>query len=463
VQCYIASSKPSNAKSTKYLRIVGIINHAVRFGIFAVSIVRSLLSVVCPKRSVARGLCVPLLLVCGLWSAVCGLNPEAAIAAEFSIHPSIAVSEEYTDNVFESRAFKQTDFITRLQPGLALKYNAPFWDWDIAYNYDYRYYAKNSRTNDSTHNLLGTGHIKIIDEFLFLDVSDTYSRVSLNIARDATRDSLSANQSDSNTVTASPYFLFHPGPKTTVRTGYRYTNIWYKDPTGIDRSDHSGFVETTYAYSPRVNLTASYTYTREDSVNPFTRHAPYVGARYEYKDSSFVFGQAGYTWFNSKNGGTSNNPFWNAGITHTFGTYSVSLATGVQYPFDPLSGVTRETDYSFALNKLLNRGSIGVSLSYANFSGTNIDVENRYTAGFTSRYELTQKLIGTLAGSIEKYDHQLVNSYTRRIYLSTGLIYPLPRDISLALNYSFIDYYSPGIFADNYQVNRVILEARKTF
>ncbi len=388
---------------------------------------------------------------------------QAAYAAQFTLTPLLRVSEEYTDNVYETRTSKRADFITRVIPGLALRYNAPFWDWDIAYNYDYRYYANRSRINDNSQNILGTGHIKIIDEFLFLDVTDSYLPVSLNVARDATRDSLFVDQSDSNTLTASPYFLFHPGPKTTVRTGYRYLNVWYKDPNGVDRSDQIGFVETTYAYSPRVNLTASYTYTQEDSINPFTRHAPYVGARYEYKDRSFIFAQLGYTWFHSNNGGTANDPFWNAGLTHTFGPYSVSIATGVQYPVDPLSGVTRETDYSLTLNRLLNRGTIGASFSYATFSGTNIDIDSRYAAGITASYELTQKLTGTFAGSLERYDHQLVNSYTRRIFVSTGVSYPLPKGISLALTYSFIDYYSPVIFADNYQVNRVVLEARKTF
>ena len=318
------------------------------------------------------------------------------------------------------------------------------------------------------------GLLKLIDDSLLLDLSDTYSRVSLDIARDRTQESLIANQSDSNIFAASPYFQFHPGPATTVRTGYRYTNVWYKDPTAIDRREHDGYVDATYAYSPRLNLSASYTYTHENSINQFNRHAPYAGFRYEYGEKSFLFAQAGYTWISFKNGGNADYPFWNAGITHTIDTWSVILKTGVQYPEDPTSGFTRETDYSLAINKELNRGTVGASLYFANYKGTNtglinnipgsdIDVSNKYGAGITAKYDLTTKLTGNFNGSIERYDHRTTNSYSRRIFINPSLSYALPRDFTVALNYVFVDSYSPATPTDTYQVNRVSLELKMTF
>ena len=395
---------------------------------------------------------------------MCGAG-EAMGAGDFTLNPSIAVSEEYNDNLFETTDNKRSDFITSLIPGIALSYSAKLWDWDVAYNYNYRYYAKGTRDNDNSQNLLGTGHIKLLDDFMLLDLNDTYSRVSLNIARDRTQESTFLNQSDSNTFTASPYFQFHPGPKLTTKTGYRYINVWFKDPSGIDRRDHVGFMETTYELSPKLNLTANYTYTHENSVNPYDRHDPNIGFRYEFKERSFYFGQVGYTWFSSKNGGASNNPFWNAGLTHAFDHISITLTTGVQYPVDPQSGVTRETDYALSMTKELNRGSIGLNLSYAKYSGGNvdIDIQNRYSGGITAKYELATKLNGTLSCSVEKYDHRVSQSTTTRIILNPGLGYTLPKEVTIALNYTFIDSSAPGISSDNYQVNRVVLEVRKSF
>jgi hypothetical protein len=386
-------------------------------------------------------------------------------AAEFSFHPSIAVSEEYTDNVDEVRFNKRSDFITRLLPGLSFDYKSPFWDWNAAYVFDYRHYARNTRDDEITHNLTTQGQLRIINEFFYIDLSDTYSRASLNIARDVTKESLSANQSDTNNLTVSPYFVFHPGLKTTLRTGYRYINVWYKEPEGIDRQEHIGYADVTYELSPRLSLLGNYTYTRQNSIHPFDRHTVYAGGRYEYGERSFISAQAGYTLLNLRDGGNSSSPYWNAGITHAFKVLTISFAAGVQYPVDPLSGVTKETDYSFSVIKDLQRGSIGATVSYARFSGesTQIDVTDRYGLGITAKYDFAPRLQGSVAASIEKYDHNNPKTYTRRIVVNPALIYSLPKEIVLSLSYMFIDVYSPGLFADNYEVNRVMLEARKTF
>jgi hypothetical protein len=348
-------------------------------------------------------------------------------------------------------------------PGIVFGYSAPFWEWDLAYNYDYRYYARNSRKGDDTHNLAAKGLIRVIDDFLLLEISDNYHRVSLDVSRDRTQEGLFANQSDTNNFTASPYFRFRPGRQTTVKSGYRYTNVWFKDPSAIDRRDHVGFLEAEYEYSPKLNLTANYTYTHENSRNPYDRHEPNLGFRYEYSDKSFFFGQGGYTWFSSRNGSASNDPFWNAGLTHIFDRYTVSLLTGVQYPVDPQSGVTRETDYSVAVTRELSRGSVGLTLSYAEFSGTDIDVEKRYGAAINARHELAPNLSGNLNCSIDRYEHRDTNSYSRRIFVNPSLSYALPREFTVGLNYIFIDSYSPVTLIDRYQINRVSLELRKSF
>lgn len=384
-------------------------------------------------------------------------------AADFSFHPSITASEEYTDNVYEVRDHRRSDFITRLLPGLSLKYNAPLWDWNLAYNFDYRYYARNSRSDDTTHNLAATGHIKIVDDLFFLDLSDTFKRVSLDVSRDYTQESLSVNQTDSNTFTASPYFVFHPGTRTTIKTGYRYTNVWYRDPTAIDRREHSGFLNASYEYSSKLTFNADYLFIRQDSVNPFNRNTPSVGARYEYADKCFVFGNGGYTWVDYRNSPDSKNPYWNAGITHTFTTFTLNATAGVQYPEDPQSGLTRETNYALALDKPLERGSLGISFSYSEYKGENIDRIKRYGIGLTGKYDVSERLGSSLSAKVDRYDYRDPSGNTRRIYITPGLTYSLPWDAKLSLSYSFIDYHSASRFADNYEVNRVVLELSKIF
>jgi hypothetical protein len=389
------------------------------------------------------------------------LSPGIAFA-DFSIRPSIAVNEEYTDNVFEEHE-STTDYITRLMPGVSLMYVMPFWDWNIAYNYDYRIYAKKSRKNDDTHNLLATGLIRIIDDFLLLDINDTYSRVSLDVSRDRTQESLDSGQSDSNNFTASPYLQFHPVTLATIKTGYRYTNVWYKNSSGIDRKDHVGFLDASYELSPQLTLNANHTFTHENSTEGYDRHTSYMGGRWEYLERSFINANGGYTFNNMKHGKDSRKPYWNAGITHSFDHTSVSLNTSVQYPIDPESGTTREINNTLAVIKEFDRGRAGITISYSEYSGAAIDVDKRYGVGLTASHELFENLIGNLNFSVDRYDHRETETYSRRILVNPSLTYTLPHEITIALNYTFINSYSPKTIDDRYNVNRVSLEIRKSF
>lgn len=392
-------------------------------------------------------------------------TPLSAYAGELSFHPYIAISEEFTDNVYESRDEKQSDFVTRFLPGMTFKYVAPLWDWDLAYNLDYRLYARNSRSDETTHNLAAKGHVKLIDERLFLDISDTFKRVSLDVSRDYTQEGLYSNQSDSNILTVSPYAIFRPGGQTTIKTGYRYSNVWYRDPDAIDKQEHTGFIDVTHEFSQNLSFSAGYAFTRQESTSAYNRHAPYAGARYEYAENCFVFAQGGYTWITYRQDGRGefNNPFWSAGVTHTLGVYVLTASAAVSYPEDPLTGVTREKTFLLSASRPIQRGDVSGSLYYSTFDGEGVDRTRKLGGGVNAKYSLTEKLNGRLAANFEHYEYRTTAGHTRRIYVSPGISYSLPWDTSISLSYAFVDYDSSARYAENYTVNRVMLEARKTF
>lgn len=387
-------------------------------------------------------------------------------AAELAIRPSIAVSEEFTDNVFETEVNKRSDFITRAIPGIDLKYRAPVLEWDLGYNFDYRYYLRQTRGDERTHYLNTRGHISLVDNLFFLDVTDNYQRVSLDITRDVSRESLFVNQSDQNIVTASPYFVIRPAPQMNLRLGYRYVNTWYKSPDAIDKTDNIGFAEGTYNVSPKMDVNGGYTFTRDDStVKDYNKHDVYTGFRYEYADISFLFGQVGGTWIKYSKDSTFIAPFWNAGIKHQFGSFAATINAGVRYYEDPLRTMTQETIYSGAVDKDFKRGTVGAFLSYAEFVDTEIDrLQTRSsTAGMRGRYELMNDLVASLSFEASRYDHKDTGGYTRRLFADTRLSYAFVKDLTCSLYYMYIDYYSPVIVSDNKQINRVILEIRKVF
>jgi len=390
--------------------------------------------------------------------------------AEFTVKPKITVSEEYTDNVFDDRS-NRTDYITRTQPGLLLKYSAPLWDWNLDYAYDYRYYARGSRTQDTTQDINGSGLIKIIDEKLFLEVSDVYRRVALNIARDTTNESLSVQQTDQNVGSVSPYLVLHPVTQLTLKAGYRYLNTWYKDPSAVSKQDHVGFVNSSYELSPTLSLTGDYSFTRELPVKnvAFYRQEAYLGPRFEYADKSFLFAKGGVISTDYDNGNYVINPSWSAGLTHVLGTITLNLSAGTSYSDDPLGGSILQTTYGGSLVKTLPRGSVTVLGSYSKlsteFSGVN-DVRqsnNTWSGSLSGIYELMQDLRGNLGLNYQNYHDLVFGSRTNRYFVDSGLNYDFGKELTAGIYYKYSDYSSAELVADNRRINRVIFEVKKVF
>ncbi|WP_298435915.1 TIGR03016 family PEP-CTERM system-associated outer membrane protein [Geobacter sp.] len=388
------------------------------------------------------------------------------MAADFSYHPSLAVSEEYTDNVFESQDNKRADYITRAVPGLALQYKSALWEWDGSYAFDYRYYARRSRNDDTTHNLAVKGLIKVIDEFFLLNLNESYKRVSLDITQDYTKDSLFFNQSDQNIFIASPYFVWRIDPKLSLKTGYRFANTWYREPVAENRTDNGAFAEATYELSRNASLNMGYTFIRQNAETfDYDKHDVYGGGRYEFGKHSFIFGQVGNTWIRYSLGNRVENLFWNAGITKEFETGTATVVTGVKYSEDPLRNITRERFYSASFDYPFDRGHVVFSANYSEFDGTDgafLDT-TKYTVGITGRYELLTDFTGTLAFTADNFVRSYMSNSPRKFYVNAGLSYLIAPDLTGGLNYVFVDYYSPTVITDNRQVNRVILDFRKTF
>lgn len=408
-----------------------------------------------------------------MWKKVGVLLPAmlavvcTAQAGVLEVHPSLAVSEEYTDNVFETRSDRVSDYITRLMPGFSLTYKAPVFEGDLSYLFDYRYYAKNSRSDDIAHTLIANGHLTAIENLLFLDIGDSYERVSQDVTRDVTRESLFVNQTDRNIATASPYLLLRPTSQTEAKIGYLFMDTRYTSGTlGVDKVDHMGFLRGSYEFTPRWFTTFDYDFVRQESkLDDFNQHQASGGVRYEYADKSFFFAKAGNTWINYDSGNRLNNLFWHAGLTHTFPTMVTTLATGVKYDEDPLSTIVRETYVKGTVEKELRGGTVGGALYYSEFSAANTDTleTRKYGGEIHVGRELTARLSGRVSFLAEKYEQPLIPGITRRLLAEAGLSYLLAEKLSLSLSYIYVDYYSKEIFEDNRHINRGIIEIKKVF
>lgn len=394
-------------------------------------------------------------------------SETASVAADYELIPKISVSEEYTDNVNETVAGKREEFITRAQPGFSLKYKAPRLDLSTIYNFDYRYYAKGRKGDEYTHFLNAAGTLAMVENFLYLDASDTYKRVSLDVARDNTSESLYLNQSDQNVGRVSPYILWRYRGNSSIKTGYSYTNTWYREPSGIDKREHGASFGINHELSPGVWLTAAYEFTDADtSIEKYRRHNAYGGFRYEYAEKSFIFGQAGNTWQYYNNGLSVNNVFWSAGLTHDFNFVVATAETRVQYTEDPLRSSIKETLYSGRLSRSFDRGSVEASVGYSEFEiiETGMLDRRRFSVSAGGKYEVVEHLTLSLGGAGERYSARSATDYPYRFTGNAGGVYALSNSLNLGLSYSYItNRYAIDESAGSRNTNRVILELTKTF
>ncbi len=389
-----------------------------------------------------------------------------ADAAEYRIEPSITVREEYNDNIFLSPVNEQSDYISEVIPSVVIVYRAPLWDWNASLAYDYWYYALAGYQKDQTYDVNLTNETRIVRDVVFLRVSEVYSRVSLDITRDFTQQSSFVNQTDENTVIANPYVTLHPGARTTVYVGYIYENIWYKDPTAINKVDNSIYAETVHDLTSRLSTTIGARYhDNKNSIQNYKRTDAYAGLKYEYTEGSIIYGTIGNIWIDLENSGYLTQPFWNAGFQHAFPKFSFSFETSLQYIEDPTRILRRQDQYIATIKREVERTQYSVFASFYEYRNafTNHLEDSSYNVGGNITHRLTTNSSISLNLTYQRLEDAVNNTYTE-IYLAGGRYeYLLHENLTLALEYRYTNSYSPEIFANDYYNNRIFVELRKRF
>jgi len=403
----------------------------------------------------------------GVLAGISLLSPPSVSAADISFRPSLAISEEVTDNIYEVTNDTRTEFITRIQPGFTSRYQAALSNWDIGYNFDYRRYERHSRGDEYAHNGVLRGNLSLLDNFLFVDVSDNYHRVTLDVSRNAaTQNSLFLNQTDQNIAIISPYLLWRLRGDNTLRTGYRITDVRYWGE-GIDTLEHGAFADLNHEVSSKFSLSAGYAFAHlESQPSQYNRHDLSGGFRFEYAERSFVFGQIGNSWQHFNNSADVSYLFWNAGINRDFGVAVATIETRVQTAVDPLSVSTKETSYSGRIERTLERGMIGFSTSYSEFVNTETDSGNRQRLSFnvTGRYEVLPHLTASLSATAERFYYNSGSDFPFHLNVASGLSYTFNDDIALSLNYTYdTQRHDLDSAMSALESNRVVVEVRKTF
>jgi hypothetical protein len=211
-----------------------------------------------------------------------GLLAPAAQRAPVSLLPSIAVSEEYNDNLFLDNRNRQSDFITGLSPALMLFVNRPALRLTAGYTFTSELYQEETRFNDvfSRQNFILNGTYEGYRGFT-LTLTDSYALDrSTNLV--ATQGFASGRQEAWSNV-FTPGVGWQITPATALNVFATHAVQRFKGTgTGIG-SDTYGLQTTLgHVLTPRFTGTVGYGFTYLDlqEQQDSTTHTPTLGVNY---------------------------------------------------------------------------------------------------------------------------------------------------------------------------------------
>lgn len=157
-----------------------------------------------------------------------------ALAGNWSVSPTLEVSEIYSDNIaLDPDGEEDDEFVTEINPRLSIKGDSPRVKLDADYRMQNLIFAGNSSRNNTFHQLDAGGNAVVVDDFLFFDASSSLSQQVISPDAKVAFDNVSVtgNRTDVATYNLSPYVQHNFGTAATAEVRYGYSRVTYdNDP-----------------------------------------------------------------------------------------------------------------------------------------------------------------------------------------------------------------------------------------
>jgi hypothetical protein len=196
--------------------------------------------------------------------------------------PSISITEEFNDNVFQNNDNKEYDFITQFTPGIRLDIRQPGFELGAGYNFTAEIYARNDELNNAANRQrFFTDLYYQATPNLRLSLSD-----SLNYDRNSNAASIagvSTGRTEAWSNVFAPALEYTITPRLTSRLYGAYELQRFGGAGSQDSDVYRAGVGLDYAVTPRFNVTTGYDFAYLDiDLEPTaTTHTPRFGFTYQ--------------------------------------------------------------------------------------------------------------------------------------------------------------------------------------
>jgi uncharacterized protein (PEP-CTERM system associated) len=176
------------------------------------------------SRRWAAGLLRPAAGRCTILAIV--LVSARAAAADWTVAPTLRLRESYSDNVqLASGARASGEFITEINPAVAIHGNGPRLKLDLLYGLQQLFYTHQPDTLH--HQLSATANAELLDDWLFLDARSSISRQNVSAFGPQAFDNLQRtdNQSTVRANRISPFVRHHFRSFATAELRYSHETV----------------------------------------------------------------------------------------------------------------------------------------------------------------------------------------------------------------------------------------------
>jgi len=403
----------------------------------------------------------------GFLIAILLLVMTSSLQAKFNINAGLGLREIYNDNIFLKRSDREYDFITIISPSIGLEYPSPYMNLNLDYRLDFQFYSKHDELNKA--GAIPTLNFKTqLRPFkrIFLDVSDTYRRISVEEKRRITFENLFGEVTDSNTFYISPYVEYPLSQTLLMRVGYRFTDMWYQAENGNNTDTHSAFLAFEKRLFTDFTTTLRYEYTaqRPEKTGDYDSHRGSIAVSYKPTSNIMMKGEYGEGFFDYHVSEDRTISFWNISTDYAISSERNTII-GIAYGISSADSVTEGTYKTSRTNLYLKTGryfKVGINSYYNIDNYLETDRKDEITGVSFNITKETGRISSSFNGLWEKQKFSPRGEEADRYSIGSQLGLKLSRHINTGIGYTY-NTKDSSIEANNLYNNIVWFGMNLTF
>ena len=353
-------------------------------------------------------------------------------ASEYTVEPSLSLSEEYNDNIFSTRSGRVSDFISYISPGIALSTRSINSELRLGYSTSFSFYRSHEELNEPAHRFTAHGSFTL-SERLILTLTDNFIKSS------ETRDIREIP--DIGPVRRAEWTVH----TITGNASYRLTtNLFYT--LGLSYSD---------ADTNASDLIKAKTYSGS------------MGLTYRTSERTTLSANASYIKYDKRPANDATGQNYLLGVTHNLSpTVTISASGGLSITkIQSEGGSSIDFGGGVDLTKTFEAGIVNLSYRHRVISSVESESPLRaQTVSFSLSKPVTNKLASLLSASYSNYKSiKTAGVNTDEVSFNAGLTYSFIPEASLSLSYNYVNSNNKINNDRDFRNNIVLLTLRLSY